>query len=216
MRTTFMVSRLLPQSQAQRVALACAASVLVSCDEPPWDERAAVNDDAEVPRLFVEPMMYSESALPARLLHDGDDIELWPPPQGGHVLLVGVRAAGLESRVVELQARLRRPGTREIVAEERRTVAMEPVPEQPSLLESDRRTRTQVAHVAACPDYEPVNVVDDVHELEILVTEMNGNSATGFASVNVVPRCLQADASAAEQCRCECSANYHLGKCAFR
>jgi hypothetical protein len=214
MEKTFRTSQRLVRNAVQGAPLAAVAGAFIGCAGDPANERP--RGDAALAHLHVEPMLYTEPDTPTRLLRDGDDVELWPAPQGGHVVLVGARVAGLDSRVVELAARLRRPGTREIVAEEKRTVTLEPVAGDPSLLESERRTRTQVAHVATCPDYESVNVVDEMHELEVLVREMAAPFATGTASTNVVPRCLQTDTAANAQCRCECSADYRLGKCSFQ
>ncbi|HMJ16288.1 MAG TPA: hypothetical protein VK524_32970 [Polyangiaceae bacterium] len=193
-------------------AAALTFGVLASCGQSS-SERQLQQDAGVVRNLIVEPMMYTVPDSPVRLLRDSDAIELWPAPQGGHVLLVGARVAGLESRIIELRARLRRHSSGEIVAEERRTVAVEPVPEQPALFETDRRTRTQVAHIAACPDYESVDVVDVPHALEVTVTELDAELSSGSASVNVVPRCLPGDSGASAHCRCECSANYRLGRC---
>jgi hypothetical protein len=163
--------------------------------------------------LEVKPFMYTTPPLPVRILADGDPIELFRAPQGGHVLMVGARVAGLQSNTIELRARLRRASTRVIVAEELRTVVMETVVEEPSWKQTDRRTPTQVAHVAVCPNYDAEDVVGVAHELEVVVTELHGDFSTGSRSLRVVPSCVQPATAEREECVCECKANYTLGKC---
>lgn len=211
-----------------RAGLACALvfASLAGCsdraagDAPLEDAADAATDtyssaDAEdgSRALEVKPFMYTTPPLPLHMLADGDPIELFRAPQGGHVLLVGARVSGLNSDTIELRARLRHASTRVIVAEELRTVIVEAVPEEPSWKQTDRRTPTQVAHVAVCPNYDPEDVVGAAHELEVTVTELYRDFSTGSSSVRVVPSCIQPNAADRAECECECVANYTLGKC---
>lgn len=162
--------------------------------------------------LEVTAMMYTTPDTPEVLCVDGDSFELWRAPQGGHVMVVGARVAGLESDTIELRARLRDAESGWIVAEEARTVVMDEVPGEPGVLQTDRRTRSQAAHVPVCPDYDDDDIVDREHILEVEVTELYADFSQGTALVRVVPACMQEGADQ-ERCRCECSAGYTLGKC---
>lgn len=164
--------------------------------------------------LEVEAVMYTPSDLPVVVLREEDPIELWRAPQGGHVLLVGARVRGLDSDTIELRARLRDRETRVIVSEEARTVVMQPVHGEPDVQITDRRSNSQSAHVAACPNYEDLDVVGRLHDLEVEVTELYADFSFGKATVAVMPSCLQARDADRTLCQCECEASYVLGKCA--
>jgi hypothetical protein len=163
--------------------------------------------------LELQPLMYTDPELPVTLLHDGDPIELWHAPQSGHVVLAGARVRGLESNTIEIEATLRDAESGEVVGTHRRTVVMEVVPEDPEWMQNDRRTRSQVAHVAVCPRTGPGDVVGREHLLDVHVTELYADFTEGFATVRVIPTCFQSDPSENALCACECAENYSAGKC---
>jgi hypothetical protein len=163
--------------------------------------------------LEIVPTLYVEPELPVDVLEPGDPVELWRAPQGGHVVRFGVRVKGLESSFIEERVRVRVPDTGLIIAEETRTAAMEVVPEDPTLKQNDRRSVSQVVHVALCPDYDARDIVNMEHLVQIEVTELYADFSRGSAEVRVVPKCLQTDPAELAECQCECTANYVLGKC---
>ncbi len=164
--------------------------------------------------IEVEPVMYTTSDLPLELLADEDPVELWRAPQGGHVLLVGARVRGLGSDTIELRARVRDRDTRFILSEEARTVVMQPVAGEPDLQVTDRRSNSQAAHVAVCPNYGEKDVVGRLHDLEVEVVELYDDFSSGNATVAVMPTCFQEREADRAKCLCECERDYVLGKCA--
>src|SRR5689334_20539303 len=67
---------------------------------------ASENDDA--PRgLVVLPAQFTELDTPLRMLAEGDSIDLWPAPQGGHVVLVAAKVRNFvgDTAVLRVQAR---------------------------------------------------------------------------------------------------------------
>ncbi len=147
-----------------------------------------------------------------RMLADGDPVDLWNAPQGGHVVLFGAKVKNMASDVANLKVRFRRPDTGLIVAEEGRSVKMVPVTDEPGSLQPDLRSRSQVANVPLCPSYSAIGIVDQPFDVEIMVTALYTEPPqTGSAHVKVVARC--STPSDETFCRCDCSDNYFLGKC---
>ncbi len=177
--------------------------------EPPPPEPPPV----EAGELVVHPALFTREDEPLRLLSDGDPLDLWNATQGGHVALVGAQLEGVQGDTVELRARLIDKESGVLVAEEARTVVVRPVPGDPSRKQSDIRTRSQVTHLPLCPNYEPIPMVDHEYFLEVRATELYVvPPRKGIARIRVKPSCgdLAADPAI---CRCECEANYVLGKC---
>jgi hypothetical protein len=164
--------------------------------------------------LTVYPALFVEEGSPIRLLADGDPIDLWKAPQGGHVLVISAQIEGVGGDTVKLQTRLREPDTMAIVAEEGRTVVVQPVADHPGRKEPDIRTRSQASHLPTCPDYGTRDLVDQPYLLEVEVTELYVTPPrTGKATVKVVPSCSGSLTLDPEVCRCECTAGYVLGRC---
>jgi len=175
------------------------------------DESSGANDAA--PELFIEPGQFTEEHLPLRMLAEGDRVELWAAPQGGRVVLIGARVKNLTSDRILLRVRVGYPDTSFIIAEEARTVQMVPVPEQAGTTEPDLTSRSHVAHVPLCPNYDPFDIVDRPLEITVQVTALFTNtSQMGEVKLRAVPTCLSG-APSESTCRCECQANYALGKC---
>jgi hypothetical protein len=191
--------------------------VLAACkpsSAPPEAAAAgAGGSDSGEPELVVRPLMYTPIESPSKLLEDGDTMELWAAPQGGHVLLAGAQIQGLNSEFIEIRAALRDPDTGFMVTEAVRTVVVAPLEDQPGWVETDRSSRSQVAHLAVCPDYEPQPIEGRAYQLELTITELYDDYSTGFAAVTVVPSCQQSEDSALAHCQCECQPDYVLGKC---
>lgn len=148
------------------------------------------------------------------MVNEGDDIPLDPAPQGGHVIHVGAQVRGLTGDTVEIRGRLRETVGGLIIAEEARTVVMRPVPGDPTLMQTDLETISQLSHVPVCPDYDARDVVNMPSVLEVTVTELYTDPPRiGVATRQVTPRCNTGNAALDEACTCECTGNYTLGKC---
>lgn len=161
--------------------------------------------------LTVRPMLYSAPTDAPILLDEDPDAQLVAAPQGGHVLMVGARVFGLDGDTIEVTATLRRANGK-IAQFSSRTVVTQPVDGEPGWREDDRRTTSQFAHVALCPDYVDYDIVDQSFSLEVHVLELYADDSEGTGVTEITPRCDAAVNS--PLCRCECTANYVLGRCA--
>jgi hypothetical protein len=168
--------------------------------------------DVVIP-LDVLPADFVAENQPMKMLAEGDSIQLVAAPQGGHVIHVGARVRGLGSDTVNIRTRLRDPATNAIQTEEARDIVMRPVPGQPEWMEPDLRSVSQVTHIPACPNYDPVTLLDAPWKLEVIIDEIDGRGL-GSATVGVKPSCAQTGAGPLKQCQCECEPSYVLGKCA--
>jgi hypothetical protein len=193
--------------------VAADASTTSDGDKPDSSFGDAPEDDDAPRGLVVLPAQFLEENAPLRMLAEGDPLELWPAPQGGHVVLVAAKVKNLIGDTVMLRVRARYPDTPFIVAEEARTVKMVPVPGEPGTMQPDLQTRTQVAHIPLCPDYDPMDIVDRPLEFTLQVTSFRSEEPqSGTATVQLYPACVAGKVDV-PFCRCECSANYTLGKC---
>ena len=165
--------------------------------------------------LVVIPGAFVIENAPLRLLDAEDPIDLLRAPQGGHVVLLAANVKNMRQNAASIRVRMRRPDTGFIVAEEKRTVAMVPVSGEAATMQPDLRSRSQVAHVPLCPDYDAIDVVARPLDVEIEVTELYTDPPRiGSTRLALVPTCGQTTPEAQALCRCECEANYALGKCA--
>src|SRR5439155_20403938 len=48
-------------------------------------------DASDPSALVVFPAQFTEQSMPMRMLGDGDPVDLWNAPQGGHVVLFGAK-----------------------------------------------------------------------------------------------------------------------------
>lgn len=144
-------------------------------------------------------------------LHEGGEVHLWQPLQGGHVIYVGARVTGLCADSVMVTGSILDATTGEVVAHEtRRGFGLEPQGDGTGL--SAPFDLGAVANVALCPP--PVTgrqVAGARFLLEVEVSDADGRTAMARATVTAV--CGQADAAARAFCECECSAAGADGAC---
>jgi len=198
-----------------RSALSLFIATTLACGTGSTDQAAQASPevDANDPgELIVLPAQFTEEATPMRMLAEGDPIDLWNAPQGGHVVLLGAKVKNLTSDTATLRVRVRHQDTGLILAEEGRTVKMVPVPDEPGVMQPDIRSRSQVSNVPLCPNYDPAGILDRLVLVEVTVTALYTQPVqTGQATMNLVPSCSTPDDEAF--CRCECAKDYFLGKC---
>jgi hypothetical protein len=176
--------------------------------------RDEVSEDDRADALVVIPAAFTEENAPMRILEPGDAIELIRPPQGGHVVLLAAQVRNMNTNAATIRVRMRRPDTGFIVAEEKRTVAMVPVPGEAATMQPDLRSRSQVSHVPLCPDYDAIDIDGQPLDVEVQVTALYTDPPKiGSARLGLVPTCRQTTPGELALCRCECEANYTLGKC---
>jgi len=181
-------------------------------------DRASVGDDGGdgSTSLVVIPGEFTTEGAPMRLLSDGDEIKLLQPLQGGHIVLLGAQVPHFPTNAATLHVRARRPDSGLVVSDESRTVAMVDVEGAPDQTKQpDLRSRSQVANVALCPDYDAIDIVDQPLLFEIQVTALYTDPPQmGSARIRLVPSCRQTDPSDQPLCQCECRGGYVLGRCA--
>lgn len=165
--------------------------------------------------LEVVPAVFTEANAPLSPITDGDAIPLALPPQGGHVLFVGALMRNLPTTTIKIVGRLIDPTTGQLVAQDARTVVVQPVDGEPGRVQTDNRTYSQQANITVCPDYAPRAIDGQPYDLEIEVTPLYVNAAVPVTvKRSVVPTCSAGADNAA--CTCECSAGYTLGKCPLK
>ena len=142
------------------------------------------------------------------LTQDGMPIDLTFPVQGGHVLFVGARIHDMpECRQTLAATVVDDAGV--LYATELRRVDF-PVADSDGGL-PDLSDPANAANVPMCPDFGSRDVVNQDWILEVTVSDDAGYAAS--RTRHVTPVCRQSDPTALALCRCECSANYFLGKC---
>jgi hypothetical protein len=139
---------------------------------------------------------------------DQDQVPLIQPPQGGKVLLAGIRARNLNGCSLTLTALLRDPCNQRIIALEQRPVSLQRdeegwlVPAKPQFLDD-------FANIPACPAAGAERDVEgEPYLLQVRVQDRDGR--TTAAEVTVTPVCAEPELEL--QCKCECDGNYILGQ----
>jgi hypothetical protein len=138
----------------------------------------------------------------------GGPVPLIQPPQGGKVLLTGVRAHNMNGCGLIITASLRDPCTNRIIALEQRPVTLTPdgagalIPKDPTLLNN-------FSNIPACPSVGAERDIEaEPYLLRITAEDAGGRTAT--TALEIVPTCAEPDFE--EQCKCECDGNYILGQ----
>lgn len=129
------------------------------------------------------------------------------PPQGGKVMLLGVRARNLDGCPLFITTALKDPCNGAIIALERRPVSMEVKadgwlePLQPGEL-------SNFSNLPACPR---ANLSQDIHNnAHILLVSIEDKAQRKVETeLTIVPTC--SEPQFLEQCRCECEKGYTLG-----
>ncbi len=139
---------------------------------------------------------------------DGGEVPLILPPQGGKVMLIGVRAKNLDACPITLTSGFRDPGAEDLLALEQRSVILVEGPDgwgepkEPLALHN-------YSNLPACPrEGLSRNVYDEPYELEVLVEDKSGRRAS--STQMIVPKCAEPEFE--ESCRCECSKDYDYGE----
>lgn len=142
---------------------------------------------------------------PLNLLTAGDPLHLWNAPQGGHVVNPAAEVRGLVTSIVDIEARLLDPVSDQLVKDDVRSIVMKPIAGDDGWMSPDIRSRSQVAHIALCPDSAGQVFLDQEFVLEIEIRERESEcQGSGVARVLVVPSCLQEASADREFCVCEC------------
>lgn len=166
----------------------CALGVLGDPSQPVQLElRARGPDEASVP------------------LSEGGDVPLITPPQGGRVILVGVRATNLIPCSVKLSAALRDKESGQVRLDAR-TINLKPDGEGwGSSVDANIAT---FSHVPACPNqWAAGDIYGRAYDLEVTLTDKAGHTLT--TTMTLTPRCSEPALEA--ECKCICKQGYKLG-----
>ena len=192
----------MPGHHAPIEALVAMIVALAGCgDDDP--ECVLIGDSDQA--LEIE-LIYRAADGTSRPLMDGGSIDLITPPQGGKVVLPGIRARNVFACSVTLNASLRDPCNNRIIALEQRPVNLVAagdgwaVPAQPAEL-------SDYANVPACPTAAASRDVDDEPFL-LAVRFVDGRDRVAEREITITPICAEAVSEAA--CRCECDHDYLL------
>lgn len=199
---------------ALAIVVFTAAGVLGCSNESPSPGTGGSGGSAGGSPLTVEPYLYTAEGSGSLLLHEGDPIELWGAPQGGHWSRIGARVGGFGTDTAKLVVRARDPDTQTVIVEATRTAPMVPVEGAPGLMQPDPTNMYNMAHVPLCPADDGRGIDGAKLLLEVQVIELYGDFSEGTTSLGVVPRCPSEAGPARDYCTCECGPDYVPGKCA--
>lgn len=149
-------------------------------------------------------------------LHDGDDLAVLFPPQGGRVSFVGVRATNVDGCAMQITGALRDPISKQIRLDGR-TVNLRR--EADGYGTTGGGTTTNIEDSAEIGDYSNIplcpnqwasqDVFDVGFELEVVIVDRL--KKTTSKKINVVPRCAD-PGERGVACRCLCRNGYVLGE----
>lgn len=198
---------------ATRVRALVLAALLAGCedhgetgpDDPVRPAECLIGDPDAAPEL---ELVYRTVDGTLASLERGGRVPLILPPQGGKVLLVGIRARNVDGCGLRITAALRDPCTGRVLGLDRRPVFLVDdgsgwaVPRQVAQL-------SDYANIPACPNFATERDVDEQElVLEVEIEDIAGRTAR--AETRLTPYCGEAQHLA--QCACECDADYVLGR----
>jgi hypothetical protein len=162
------------------------------------------------PSLPVEAeLVYTDGVMPVlKPVSDGMIIPLEPPPQGGYVMYIGARARNLDGCGVAMTAHLRDPATGDEAGSDGRSTTLVKRDDGWGWPDTEFVT-SNVPNVGACGDYTHRDIQGQRYTLELDVVDRGRRSIK--LSTTIVPTCGFSGALQ-QDCLCECSADYMLGK----
>ncbi len=194
---------------ARNVFAVLALAACSSHGHVPMTPDAAI-DGSTVDSSPVTPeieLMYRSRDGMATTCSPDAAVPLTLPPQGGFVLLVGLRAKHLDLSSVMITASIRDTVSDQVVSLEQRPVTLAigsdgwATPDMPDSL-------SNWSNLPACPMASATrDVFDQPYLLHIAVED--GTGAMADAKLAIVPSCETG--SAGDVCRCECKRGYKLG-----
>jgi len=137
---------------------------------------------------------------------DGDMVPLVVPPQGGEVLLIGVRALNIDGCPLTMSTSLVL-STGVVAAFERRPVNLR-LAEDGWLQPASPSGLANFANLPACPIAGLGQSIDGVSS-QLVVDVEDRAGRRGHAAATILPTC-EGDATSGH-CRCLCAAGYVLG-----
>lgn len=147
---------------------------------------------------------------PFEPIDDGTTLSLRLPPQGGYVLWIGAEVSAVATPQLEIRGRLRSKATGIIIAEEARSIAVEPVVTDSNSVRPAPVSIRNVTNLPVCPNYGDEEFLGLPLVLEVRVEDLSTDPpGLGVATRDVQLACL----GESTNCLCECSLGYVLGQC---
>lgn len=138
-------------------------------------------------------------------LAEGGPAPMILPPQGGRVILVGVRATNIDPCGVELSGSIREEATGQVRLDQR-TTNLGP---KGTFAESIPEDISTYANIPTCPNqWASVDVHESLFEVTVSVTDRRGKTAS--KTLHAAPFCSEPENEA--ECLCKCQAGYVLGQ----
>jgi hypothetical protein len=139
-------------------------------------------------------------------VHEGGDVALIFPPQGGRVIFVGVRATNLDPCAVKLSGALSDLANGQVRVDIR-TINL--APDDAGYGTSTDAVIATFSNIPVCPNqWSNTDTFDNPYELDVTLTERGGRTAE--QKMKVVPRCAEPDKE--KECVCLCKQGYVLGE----
>ena len=143
--------------------------------------------------------------LVSKDLAEGGPAPMILPPQGGRVILVGVRAKNIDPCGVELFGSIRDEATSQVRLDQR-TTNLAP---KGDVAESIPEDISSYTNIPTCPNqWASVDVDGSSFEVTVSVTDRGGRTAS--KTLHAVPFCSEPENEA--ECLCKCQEGYMLGQ----
>ena len=184
--------------------LALASLLLTACSGSSTTTDAPLKrcpfGDASAPAQ-IEIVHLDESGLTVIDTLPGAEVPLNPPPQGGWILLLGVRATNVDGCQMTLTTSFREPCSDAIVKLDQRPAKLEDLGNG-----WGRTTLGSFGNLPLCPQLSSQrNLHDEPYEVTVAVSDLDGKEAS--KSITITPVCP----AGADRCTCECDRNYVVG-----
>lgn len=198
-----------------------AMCALPACDDPAVDGDASSSTTTSASGTFGCKLPFvGDAARPIGLslvtrgadpvstdLVDGAMAPMILPPQGGRVILVGVRASNIDPCGVEISGAIRDKVTSQVRVDQR-TTNLRPSADG-TLAESVPEDFSTYANIPTCPNqWASTDIQGNSFEVTVSVTDRLGRTAS--QTLNAVPFCAEPENEA--ECLCKCQQGYELGQ----
>jgi len=177
------------------------AALVAGCPKPPNKPCLFIGDPAQPPQAVL---IVTDGSGTSVEVHDGDQVPLERPPQGGQVTYAAARIKNMSSCGVMFRGRYRDPASGHELGFDGRNADL--VVGADGWAQPDAHLLSNFANIAPCPDYDPMRDIQGTPALlEVAVSDQDGRKIT--VTQTVTPTCMQSDAQAQAQavCVCECS-----------
>lgn len=163
-------------------------------------KRCPIGDLSAAPELEIVHLDASNAVIKTEAMAK---VPLQAPPQGGWILLIGVRARNIDGCQINLTTALRDACSNQLIQVDQRPTMLEMADDGWGV-----STMTRFSNLPVCPQ---LTATRDLHDqpyiVEVSIEDIDHKKAS--ASITVVPTCPTDPA--ASRCPCECARDYKTG-----